>query len=134
MFSTIEEAREKYLAGYELSLPYKTSFGWVLEEVRGFCPNCNKELSKVRGHINEYSSCVEIRTIGLCHPCKAIIECNPIRHYEDGHTLVRDEEQGWIETNDSEDHSGTFKMLIYTVILGILTGVSLGILILMIKS
>ena len=98
----LSNAVKRYSASKKFNLPYKTNFGLVLFEVRGDCPLCNKELSDLRGTIAGYSKCVQINSMGICHPCKTIADCTPIRFYDDGRTMMRDQDGKWIEI---ETHS-----------------------------
>jgi len=101
-----DKIRESYAAIGPLELPYKTKFGFTLGDVHGFCPSCDKELDNLRGKLNEYQHCIEVRLFGLCNDCKLIVECTPIRHYSDGRFMMRHEKFGWGEVK-SGSHSGT---------------------------
>ena len=120
MFSSLEESKKAYTDSSELSLPYETKFGWTLGEIKGFCPKCHQELDGLKGKINEYASCVEVRMIGLCHKCKAVIQCNPVRQYSDGHAMIHDDETGWTEVTPHGSHSGILKTALYGLAVGIL--------------
>lgn len=93
----MKDVRRIYADAEPLPLPYKAEFGFVLQEAHGFCPVCGEELEHMKGKINEYGQCIEVRMMGLCHKCKLLIECHPMRHYSDGRFMMRHEEHGWVE-------------------------------------
>lgn len=127
MSISIEDARQKYIDSPELELPYKTKSGGEFDEIKGFCPKCNNQLVDLKGTIREFTSCVELRIIGLCHSCKAIVECQTVRHYEDGHIVVYDDQLGWVES-EVREHSSIIRPIIY----GLAVAVVLGMIILFI--
>ena len=64
-------------------IPYKTKWGFTLEQIDSFCPNCNKPLSDVRGKIVEFQHCVEVRGSGICYHCKLFVHLDATRIYDD---------------------------------------------------
>jgi len=61
--------------------------------------------------IYEYDNCSEIRLIGICHDCKLIVDCSPIRYYDDGRFLIYNEEIGWFE-----GHHGIIDSVWHTIV------------------
>ena len=99
-------------------MPYKTEFGFTITDVRGECCNCGKDLTYMRGSLKEFKNCLEIRSLGICEDCKLVVECMPIRHYEDGHYLYKNK-TGWHE--GVVVHSGNkFSKVKWFILVGII--------------
>ena len=60
-------------------IPYTTKWGFVIQDIRGSCPYCNRDLVKEKQLINEYNNFVIIRSVGICHLCKMVISASLIK-------------------------------------------------------
>jgi hypothetical protein len=60
----------------EIVLPFKgQETGFTLTQVTCLCPDCNCELTKVRGRIYESLGVIEMNMAGTCEHCKSLVTC-----------------------------------------------------------
>lgn len=65
-------------------LPYKMESGYTLTEINGACGKCNSKLTDLKFKVNDFGNCFELISVGICHDCKAIVQCSKIRKYANG--------------------------------------------------
>jgi len=61
------------------TLPYKTSWGFTVTEVGGFCPNCKKSLSNMKYSVEPWDNFIIIKSVGTCQDCKLVVTCDTMK-------------------------------------------------------
>jgi len=87
---------QEYIALKSETLPYKTKCGTIIDQVEGYCPDCNKKLTDIKMQIDEYSGLVVIWAAGVCHDCKLIVNVDPVKiTQDDDYYVLRDNQ--WMQ-------------------------------------
>lgn len=68
-----DEKVKQYYEDPEIELPIKHSkLGFNLTSLTGHCLQCGVDVETLRGTVNEWPSCLEIRCAGICKACNVI--------------------------------------------------------------
>ena len=87
---------QEYLDMESDSAPYKTKWDLSLSDIKVGCPKCKKDVQDVKTKFVEYEHVVVILGYGVCNDCKTVVSSKPMRVYDDGRTMWKNNEGEWI--------------------------------------
>jgi len=82
------------------TLPHVTNWEFTLQEIKGKCCTCGKELKGMKQTISDYYDFSVIRGVGICPPCKLIVTVSPLKITGQGKSFLFKNGQ-WVETSNS---------------------------------
>jgi hypothetical protein len=94
-------------------LPLKLKEGFVVEELKGQCPNCGGFVEDLKGKVVDHSSCSEVGFAGVCRACNLLVNCR-FRYYKGGR-VIQSLGTGWVEMGSSILHKNFWGLCRYYV-------------------
>jgi len=77
-------------------IPYTTNWDFTLTNIEVECPDCQAPLEDVKYKLNEFENCLDVKVVGVCHPCKAVVTGKPLRIYRDGRFMWKNDDGQWV--------------------------------------